>query len=76
MVRRSALDEVNEGDKSRGSGFLAPGAESVQEGEMPGSDEEVDTAEERRMAIERKRKARRWPLLRLGSHREHLPSRK
>ena len=34
MARRSVLDEVDDGNQSRGSGFLAPGAGSVQEGEM------------------------------------------
>ena len=30
MARRSFLDEVDEGDRDRGSGFLAPGATSVR----------------------------------------------
>ena len=58
MVRRSLLDEVDEDDKTKGSGFLAPGATSMQEGETPDSEEEVDAEEERRVAKERKWKGR------------------
>ena len=58
IARRSVLDEIDEGNQSRGSGFLAPGATSVQEGETLEFEEEVDAAEERRMAKERKRKGK------------------
>ena len=66
--------EVDDYDQSRGSGFLAPGTESVQEGEMPGLEEEVDTAEERRVAMERKRKGKKVATPKPGSRRESLPS--
>ncbi|XP_047949188.1 uncharacterized protein LOC125195025 [Salvia hispanica] len=58
MVRRNLLDEVDEDDQTKGSGFLAPGATSMQEGETPDSEEEVDAEEERRVAKERKSKGK------------------
>ena len=51
-ARRSALDEVDDIDQSRGSG-------SAQEEEVPGSEGEVDDAEERRMAMAHKRKGKK-----------------
>ena len=58
-ARRSALDEVDDIDQSRGSEFLTPGAESAQEEVVPGLEGEVDVAVERRITMACKRKGKK-----------------
>lgn len=63
MARRSLLNEVEDLAQPRRLEFLASGAEFEQEEKAPRSGDELEEAEERRLATERKRKGKHAAII-------------